>query len=324
MVDALCQFVDAHQHLVVLAGEAELQVRQFLVGHHGCCRLAGDVAQHFVLRGHEHVVAHRCRGGLLRHWVQFIAHLAHVVQIDLLAPRVGHRLDAVVLLPLLPVEREIGQQTGLVALRTLRGVGLDKRQRQCLLEHAEFVEVTSQVADEAAHDDGHCAGGGLCAVNRGHGDGGGAGGHGSHYAISHGSHGGIARHPSHALVRGIGGCDGRLQRLRAAHVQRGASFVERNTSHGLCHGHFASGSRTVGGGHGDGGSANSHSGHYAVSHGSHGGVARCPRDTLVRRVWRIDGCSQRLCAAYGYRGINLVERHARGGLCHGDRTGGGL
>ena len=127
VVDALCQFVDAHQHLVVLAGETELQVRQFLVGHHGGCRLAGDAAQDFVGRTDEHIVAHRCRGGLLRHGVQFIAHLAHVVQVYLLTPRVGHRLDAVVLLPLLAVEGEIGQQTGLVALRTLRGVCLDER-----------------------------------------------------------------------------------------------------------------------------------------------------------------------------------------------------
>ena len=42
------------------------------------------------------------------------------------------------------LEVQIGQQTHLIALRTLRRIALDERERQSLFEEAQLIDVTTQ------------------------------------------------------------------------------------------------------------------------------------------------------------------------------------
>ena len=144
VVQLRVRLVEFHQHLVAASDERELQVGHLLVGHHRCSVLLVEVRQHHILIVHEQVVAHQYVSGLLRLWVELIARLALVIEIEFLAIDIGHQLDAVVLLALLAVEAQVGQQTGLVAVGALRRIGLDELLRQCLSKEQQFVDVTLQ------------------------------------------------------------------------------------------------------------------------------------------------------------------------------------
>ena len=136
--------VHVDQQLMTLTHEAELQVLQFLEGHYRSSRLVGDVSLDYVDRINEHVVTYRRGGRLAGHRVFLITDIAVGIQMDLLAISIRQHLDLVVLLTLLTVEGQVGQQTSLIAIRTLRRVGLDERQRQSLCKEAELIDVTSQ------------------------------------------------------------------------------------------------------------------------------------------------------------------------------------
>ena len=138
------RLVELYQQLVVLADEGELQVLYLLVRHYGSGLFLVDVRLDNVEGIDEQVVAYGNVRRCLRLRVELVAYLALVVQIDFPAVEVGHRLDVVVLLTLLAVEAQVGQQAILVALRTLRGVGVEERLRQCLCEEEQFIDVTLQ------------------------------------------------------------------------------------------------------------------------------------------------------------------------------------
>ena len=129
LVDARVKLVEVHQQLVVAPDIAEVQVAQFLVGLHRSADVLVNVLTDEVV-------------GIDEHGVALIGFLAVQVVVYLLAQHVGTQHDVAVLLPLLAVEVQIGDEALLRAADGLGAVALDERHRQCLLEEADAVEVS--------------------------------------------------------------------------------------------------------------------------------------------------------------------------------------
>ena len=146
MVQFGSRLVELYHHLVTSADEAVLQVRYFLVRQYGSCLSGNDVSQHG-LRCNvlvKLIPAGRSRCRLLRLWVEFIDDVTIVVALYHLTIYIRNHLNRIVLLTLLTVEAQIGLQTSLVTIRTLRCVGVDECLRKCLCKEAEFIDVTLQ------------------------------------------------------------------------------------------------------------------------------------------------------------------------------------
>ena len=131
LVDAGVLLVDVHHELVVASHEAEVELAQFLVCLDRSAYSGIDVRQDFAHRIDKHAVA-------------LAGVVAVVVALHHLAQGVGLQGKSADLLLFLTGKVHIDQQSALFTAGRLRGIALDERCGQGLLEEGQSVDVARQ------------------------------------------------------------------------------------------------------------------------------------------------------------------------------------